>query len=79
MRAEKLALSRMSGLGLITPRQLGPTTRTPASLQRATIWSSISSPSSADFAKSGRNDDDSLDAFVNGVLGGISGPGAVAG
>ena len=45
MRVEKLALSRTAGSGLITPRQLGPTTRMSASLQMETIRFSISSPS----------------------------------
>jgi hypothetical protein len=45
IRAEKLAFSRIDDTGLITPRQFGPMTRTPASRQMATIWFSIASPS----------------------------------
>jgi hypothetical protein len=45
MRAEKLALRRTSDSGLITPRQLGPTRRTPLSRQIAMIFFSISRPS----------------------------------
>ena len=42
---EKLAFMLTSETGLITPRQLGPMSRTFASLQRARIWFSISNPS----------------------------------
>jgi len=45
MRAEKLAFSRTAGRGLMTPRQLGPISRTPASRQTDTMRSSISRPS----------------------------------
>ena len=45
MRAEKLAFKLTVGIGLITPRQLGPTSLTPASLHMATILFSISRPS----------------------------------
>ena len=45
MRAEKLAFKLTVGIGLITPRQLGPTSLTFASLHLATILFSISSPS----------------------------------
>ena len=46
MRAEKLAFSSTSGRGLMTTRQLGPTSRMPASLQIETIRFSISAPRS---------------------------------
>ena len=45
MRAEKLAFRRTLGKGLITPRQLGPIMRTPASRQMATMRSSMARPS----------------------------------
>ncbi len=45
IRLEKLALRLTEERGLITPRQLGPTTRTPAFLQIDTISFSISRPS----------------------------------
>ena len=45
MRAEKLAFKRTAGSGLMTPRQFGPISRTPASRQVATRRSSIARPS----------------------------------
>ena len=45
MRAEKLAFKDTLGEGLITPRQLGPTSRTPASVHNSLIRRSISAPS----------------------------------
>jgi len=46
IREEKLALRLTEEIGLITPRQFGPTKRTPAFLQMAAILFSISRPSS---------------------------------
>ena len=68
IRLEKLAFRLTFGRGLMTPRQLGPTSRTPAFLQSETIRFSISRPSPADLPETGGDDHDPFDPFFDGLL-----------
>ena len=63
-----VALSRISGSVLMTPRQLGPTTRMPLARAVATTWRCRASPSAPDLGEAAGDDDQPLHPLARAVL-----------
>ena len=71
MPGAKLAFSETTGSVLITPRQLGPTSRMPAARHTATSSRWRCSPASPDLGEAGREDHESAHARRGGIAGDV--------